>query len=74
MKENFEEKFEDNLEENFEEKFQENQEGKLEEEFEEPYFKENLKLNRRSQINCEKIDNDHDNYNCPPPEPPPINF
>ena len=71
--ENFEENFEDNLDENFEEKFEENQEEKLEEEFEEPYFEENLKLNRRSQINPEKIDNEHDNYNRPPPEPLPIN-
>ena len=44
-----------------------------EEELEEPYFNENLKLNRRSQINSGKNDNDHDDYNRPPPEPPPIN-
>ena len=73
FEQNFEENFDDNLEENFEELFEENQEEKLEEEFEEPYFEENLWLNRRSQINSEKIDNDHDNYNRPPSEPPPIN-
>ena len=43
------------------------------EKFKEPYFKGNLKLNRRSQINSGKNDNDHDNYNRPPPEPPAIN-
>ena len=32
-----------------------------------------MKLNRRSQINSGKNDNDHDNCNRPPPEPPPIN-
>ena len=36
-------------------------------------WEDNLELNRRSPINSEKIDNDHDNYNRPPPEPPPIN-
>ena len=46
----------------------------MEEKFEEPYFNENLKLNRRSQMNSEKNENDHDDYNRPPPEPPPINF
>ena len=45
----------------------------MKEKFEEPYFNENLKLNRRSQINSGKNNNDHDNYNRPPPEPPPIN-
>ena len=45
----------------------------MEEKFEEPYFKENLKLNRRSRINSEKDDNYYDYYNRPPPEPPPIN-
>ena len=45
----------------------------MEEKFEGPYFEENSKLNRRSQINCGKHDNDHDNYNRPRPEPPPIN-
>ena len=45
----------------------------MEEEFEEPYFKENLKLNRRSQINSEKNDNNHDDYNRPRPELPHIN-
>ena len=45
----------------------------MEEEFEESYFEEYLKLNRRPQINSVKKDNDHDNYNRPPPEPPPIN-
>ena len=41
----------------------------MEEKFEEPYFKENLKRNWRSQINSWKNDNDHD-YNRPPPDPP----
>ena len=45
----------------------------MKEKFEEPYFKENLKLTRRSQINSGKNDNDHHNYNHPPLEPPPIN-
>ena len=45
----------------------------MKEKFEEPYFNENLKLNRRSQINSGKNNNDHDNYKRPPPEPPPIN-
>ena len=77
FEQNFKENFEDNFEANFEKKFEENQEGKLEEEFEEefeePFFEKNLKLNRRSQINSEKYYNDHDDYNRPPPEPPPIN-
>ena len=45
----------------------------MEEEFEEPYFRGNLQQNQRSQINSEKNDHDHDDYNRPPPEPPPIN-
>ena len=32
-----------------------------------------MKLNQRSQINSEKNYNDHDDYNRPPPESPPIN-
>ena len=32
-----------------------------------------MKLNRKSQINSEKNDNDHDDYNRPPSEAPPIN-
>ena len=64
---------EDNLKENFEYKFEENQEENLEELFEGPYFNENLKLNRRCQMNYEKNENDHDDYDCPPPEAPPIN-
>ena len=54
LEENFEDDFEDNFGENFEEKFEENQEEYLEGKFEEPYFKENLKLNRRFQINSKK--------------------
>ena len=45
----------------------------MEEKFEEPYFKENLKRNRKFQINSGKNDNYHNNYNRPPLEPPPIN-
>ena len=45
----------------------------MEEKFEEPYFNENLNLNRRFQINSEKDDNYHNDDNRPPPEPPPIN-
>ena len=54
-------------------KFEENHEENLEEEFEKPYFEENLKLNRRYQINFEKDDNDHNDDNRPPPESPPPN-
>ena len=72
--ENLEENFEQNFEENVEEKFEKYQEENLEEKFEEPYFKENLKLNRRLQINSKKDDNHHNDDNRPPPEPPPINF
>ena len=73
FEQNFEGNFEDNLEENFEENFEENQEENVEEKFEEPYFNENLKLNRRSQMNSVKNENDHDDYNRPPTEHPPIN-
>ena len=73
FEQNFEDNFEDNLEENFEENSEENQEENLEENFEEPYFKENQKRNRKSQINSRKNDDDHDNYNRPPPDSPPTN-
>ena len=65
----FNENFEDNLEENFGKKFKEQHEENLEEKFKEPYFDENLKLNRRYQINSEKDDNDHNGDNIHPQSP-----
>ena len=73
FEQNFEENFWDSLEENFGKNFEENHEENLEKEFEELYSGENLKVNRRSQIHSEENDNDHNDYNRPPPEPPLIN-
>ena len=67
--ENMEQDFEDNFEENFEEKFEENHEENLEQNVEASYFEKTLKLNRRYQINFEKVDNDHNDDNRPSLEP-----